>query len=229
MLSLFALRSFAAKSVLCALASVTVWPAIAAPPDDGSTGTLQTRDRRYKLQINDVLEIKYRYTPEFDQVVTIQPDNFVNLNIAGDLKAGGLTLEEFRTAVLDRVSARLRDPEINVVLKSFEKQYIMVGGEVAKPGKFEYHDSLTAIEAVTLAGGFTKDSKHSQILMLRKVDDQTAETRLLNLKDLISTHKLEEDISLKPGDFIYVPQNKISKIERFVKWGSAGVFVNPPL
>jgi len=44
----------------------------------------------------------------------------------------------------------------------------MVGGEVAKPGRFEYHDSLTAIQAVTLAGGFTKDSKHSQILMLRK-------------------------------------------------------------
>lgn len=197
--------------------------------EDASTGGLQTRNQRYHLQPNDVLEIKYRYTPEYNQEVTVEPDNFVNLNLVGDLKAGGLTLEQFRAEVLTRVSVRLRDPEVNVVLKSFEKQFIMVGGEVAKPGKFEYHDSLTAIQAVTLAGGFTRDSKHSQILMLRKVDDQTAETRLLDLKSLLASHKLEEDISLKPGDFIYVPQNKISKIERFVKWGSAGVFVNPPL
>lgn len=200
-----------------------------AAADAAGAGTLQTRDRRYKLQPNDVLEIKYRYTPEYNQEVTVEPDNFVNLNLVGDMKAGGLTLDEFRAQVLEHVSARLREPELNVVLKSFEKQFIIVGGEVAKPGKFEYHDSLTAIQAVTLAGGFTRDSKHSQILMLRKVDDQTAETRLLNLKSLLETHKLEEDITLKPGDFIYVPQNRISKIERFVKWGSAGVFVNPPL
>jgi len=206
----------------------------AAPPavpttTPTSAGTLKSRDDRYRLQPNDVVEVHYRYTPEYDQEVTVQPDNFVNLTLVGDIKAGGETLAGFKALVKERAAQRLREPEVTVVLKSFEKQWIMVGGEVSKPGRFEFHDNLTAIQAVTLAGGFTKDSRHSQILMLRKVDEQTAETRLLNLKNLIASRHLEEDITLKPGDFIYVPQNRISKIERFVKWGSAGVFVNPPL
>src|SRR5579859_1492735 len=130
---LFMLRPIAAKCLLCALGVLAgEWgSAYGAAAESGGSAGLQTRDRRYKLQINDVLEIKYRYTPEYDQIVTIQPDNFVNLNLAGDVKAGGLTLEQFRNTVLERVSARLREPELNVVLKSFEKQWVMVGGEVA--------------------------------------------------------------------------------------------------
>jgi len=109
------------KVFLCAVGCLTLVtvPSNGAPPAAAATGTLQTRDPRYRLQPNDVLEIKYRYTPEYNQEVTIQPDNFVNLNLVGDLKAGGLTLSQFRGAVLDVVSARLREPELNVVLKSF--------------------------------------------------------------------------------------------------------------
>src|SRR5437868_622566 len=91
------------KLIICATGCIGLMgmSAAAPPPESAATGSLQTRDPRYKLQPNDVLEIKYRYTPEYNQEVTVQPDNFVNLNLVGDLKAGGLTLSQFRAAVLD--------------------------------------------------------------------------------------------------------------------------------
>ena len=93
------------------------------------------RDPRYRLQPTDAVEIHYRYTPEFDQAVTIQPDGFVTLPIVGDLKLQGLTLDQAKSAILAKASLRLLEPEITLVLRDFEKPYFVVGGEVGAPGK----------------------------------------------------------------------------------------------
>src|SRR5436305_421850 len=87
------------------------------------SGTFAERDPRYRLQPTDVVEVHYRYTPEFDQTVTVQPDGFVNLQIVGDLKLQGLTLDQVKAALLQKASLRLKDPEITLVLKDFEKPY----------------------------------------------------------------------------------------------------------
>src|ERR1035437_7958173 len=76
------------------------------------TGSFAERDPRYRLQPTDVLEIHYRYTPEFDQTVTVQPDGFVPLQIVGDLKLQGLTLDQVKAALLAKAGLRLKDPEI---------------------------------------------------------------------------------------------------------------------
>src|ERR1700684_3912231 len=95
------------------------------------------REPRYRLQPSDIMEIHYRYSPEFDQTVTVQPDGFVALQLVGDLKLQGLTLDEAKAAIIEKASQRLRDPEITVVLKEFKKPYFTVGGEVGTPGRFE--------------------------------------------------------------------------------------------
>src|ERR1700749_2276770 len=70
------------------------------------------RDPRYHLQPSDSLEIHYRYSPQFDQTVTVQPDGFASLNLVGDLKLQGLTLDQIRTTLLAKAGERLQDPEI---------------------------------------------------------------------------------------------------------------------
>src|SRR5882762_1864397 len=47
---------------------------------------------QYVLHTGDVLSLDYRYTPEFNQTVTVQPDGYVNLNIVGNIKVSGLTI-----------------------------------------------------------------------------------------------------------------------------------------
>ena len=94
-------------------------------------------EERYRLQPGDVLEIQYRYSPEFNQTVTVQPDGYVSLEIGGDLKIAGLTIEQTRQTILRRASARLREPVATIVLKEFQRPYFVVAGEVAQPGRIE--------------------------------------------------------------------------------------------
>src|SRR3954463_12481462 len=68
--------------------------------------TTVTEDR-YRLQPGDVLEVQFRYTPEFNQTLTVQPDGYISLEIAGDLKVAGFTIEETREAILRQANKRL--------------------------------------------------------------------------------------------------------------------------
>ncbi|MGA2114618.1 MAG: polysaccharide biosynthesis/export family protein [Bryobacteraceae bacterium] len=186
------------------------------------------REPRYRLQATDVVEVHYRYTPEFDQTVTIQPDGFATLQIVGDLKLQGLTLDQAKATILEKSSQRLKDPEITLVLKDFEKPYFVVGGEVAHPGKFEMRGQVTAIQAIAMAGGFnTASAKHSQVILFRRVGPDLAKAEILDLKAAMKPSAKEPLADLHPGDMLVVPQNSVSKIERFVKWANIGMYFSP--
>jgi polysaccharide export outer membrane protein len=184
-------------------------------------------DIRYTLNAGDVLDIQYRYTPEFNQTVTVQPDGFISLQIGGDVKVGGRDLTQVRKLILAQVRTRLESPELTVILKEFQRPYVVVAGEVAQPGKLEMREKLTAVQAVLLAGGFKDTAKSSQIIVFRKLNADTAEVRNLNFKSLTRTSDLENDLTLQPGDMILVPRNRISKLERYVRIASLATFLNP--
>ena len=181
-------------------------------------------EERYLLHPGDVLDIQYRYTPEFNQTVTVQPDGFISLEIGGDVKVSGRNLAQVRDVILTKAKTRLASPELIVVLKEFQKPYVVVAGEVAQPGKIEMREDITALQAVLLAGGFKDSAKSSQILVFRKLNASIAEVKVLNFKTLKQTSDLENDLTLQSGDMILVPRNRISKIERYIRLASMAAF-----
>jgi polysaccharide export outer membrane protein len=184
---------------------------------------------RYTLNAGDVLDIQYRYTPEFNQTVIVQPDGFISLQIGGDVKVAGRDLAQVRNLILAQVRTRLELPEITVILKEFQRPFVVVAGEVAQPGRLEMREKMTAVQAVMMAGGFKDSAKSSQILVFRKLNADTAEVRSLNFKTLTRTQDLENDLTLQPGDILLVPRNRISKLERYVRIASMATFLNPLL
>ncbi len=185
------------------------------------------REERYTLNPGDVIDIQYRYTPEFNQTVTIQPDGYISLEIGGDMKVAGRSLMQVRTLILAKARERLASPELNVILKEFQKPFVVVAGEVVQPGKIEVREKVTALQAVLMAGGFKDSAKSSQILVFRKLNGDTAEVKTLNFKTLNRTSDLENDLTLQPGDMILVPRNRISKIERYVRLATVASIFNP--
>jgi polysaccharide export outer membrane protein len=205
--------------------------AAAKPESADGTGNLQKlgRDRRplYRLNRSDVVALSFTLSPEFDQTLTIQPDGYIALKDAGTIFAQGLTLEEFRVAVLRAYTGYLHDPQVAVALKEFEHPYFVAGGELGRPGKYELRADTTIIEAVEIAGGFTHDAKHSQVVLFRRVNDDLVEAHVFNLKKMLKEKSLGELAHLVPGDVIFVPQNSISKIEPFLTKPAMSMYVSP--
>jgi polysaccharide export outer membrane protein len=171
---------------------------------------------RYLLRPSDVLHITFPISPEFDQTVAIQPDGYISLRGVGDLYIEGKSIPELTEALRETYGTFLHVPLIDVELKDFEKPYFIAGGEFGHPGKYELRGDTTVAEAVAIAGGFTDKAKHSEVVVFRRAPDGWAEARRLDVKQMLASKDLSEDIHLRPGDLIYVPQNRLSKIRQYI-------------
>jgi len=181
----------------------------------------------YRLAKSDSVEVNFTFSPEFNQTLTVQPDGFVALRGAGTLLAEGRTVPDLQEAITDAYRGFLHNPEITVTLKEFDKPYFLASGEVTRPGKYELRSDLTVNEAVAIAGGFTQQARHSQVVLFRRVSGELAESHLIDLKKMLDRRDLHEDLHLQPGDFIYVPLSRIAKIRRYVPTNSMSWYMNP--
>jgi polysaccharide biosynthesis/export protein len=200
---------------------------VAGTVDHDKTPVLQHRNWRYQLHSADVLQLSFPFTPEFDQTVTVQPDGYITLRGADSVRVESQTLPEATNSVRTAYAKILHDPVINVELKDFEKPYFIVGGEVGHPGKFDLRGETTATEAVAIAGGLKESSKHSQVLLFHRVPNGWVQVKKLNMKKMLRDANLDEDAYMQPGDFLYVPKNTMSKIEKFIPTSSLGLYANP--
>ncbi|MFN7919150.1 MAG: polysaccharide biosynthesis/export family protein [Bryobacteraceae bacterium] len=179
------------------------------------------RDPDYKLRPSDSVEVQYRYTPEFNATVTVQPDGFVTLPMTGSVRVGGMSARQASAAIAAKAGERLKDPEVSVILKDFVKPYFTVAGEVTKPGRYDLRGEATVLEGIAQSGWFNKESaKHSQVLLVRRVGDDLGEVRVVNLKKTATARYVQEDLKLRAGDLLVVPQNFISKLDRYFRWSS---------
>lgn len=197
------------KPILAALICIRI---VAAQPP-----AFADREARYRLQPEDKIEVQYRYTPEYNALVSIQPDGFVSLPFTGDVKVMGLTLEAAGAAIAKKAGERLSAPEVSVLLREYVKPYFVVAGEVAHPGRFDLRGSVSVVEAIAQSGGFKESSKHSQVVLVHKVDPEHAEVKLLNLNRLMSAGGIREDLELRSGDMLIVPKTLISKVDPYIR------------
>jgi polysaccharide biosynthesis/export protein len=199
-----------------------------APPPDAGRPELHQRYPRYKIGANDVLDLTFRYTPEFNQEVTVQPDGYIQLKgLPADVHAQGLTVVELTASLQKAYSTILREPVINIILKDFDKPYFIAGGFVGKPGKYDLRGTTTASQAVAIAGGFADGAKNSQVVLFRRYSDDWVETKVLDLKTVLKGKNLNEDTVLQPGDMLFVPKSTFAKIEKFLPRTSLGTFFSP--
>lgn len=81
---------------------------------------------------------------------------------------------------------------------------MFVFGEVQKPGTFTFEDGMSIVQAVTLAGGFTKTAAQNSTSVTRRVQGQEVKVRV-NVQD-IALGKAP-NLTLEPGDIVFVPES----------------------
>ena len=184
---------------------------------------LQARDPRYRIEPGDTFDVNFDLSPEFNQLaVAVQPDGFVTLRGVGDIKVQGQTVPQLTETIRNAYNGILNNPIISIVLKDFQKPYFVADGQVAHPGKYDLRGDVTLTEAIAIAGGFTDSSKHSQVLLFRRVNAEWMSAQLINVKQMEKERNLHEDPFIHPGDMLFVPKNTVSKVKQFVP--SSGLF-----
>src|SRR5580700_9063526 len=179
---------------------------------------------RYKLEFGDQFDVSFELSPEFNQTVTVQPDGYITLRGAGDVQVAGQTVPQLTETLRQAYAKILKNPVIPVVLKDFEKPYFIADGQIGHTGKYELRGDTTLTQAIAMAGGFQDTAKHSQVLLFRRVNSEWVSAKIFNVKEMEKKGDLHEDPYLHPGDMLFVPKNRFSKIRPFVPTASMGTF-----
>jgi len=132
-----------------------------------------------------------------------------------------------RQEIIRRYAGILHDPVVTVKLTKFNKPYIIVGGEVARPGRLDFQDDLTLSDAIAMAGDFTIRARSTEVMLIRRVSRDMVEVKKVNVKTA-RNGRPEEDVRLRPGDSIFVPRSKMGKIDRFMSVARVGLYFPIP-
>lgn len=204
-------------------------PSLPAGKSGSATPQLLERNPRYKLRKGDSFDLNFELSPEFNQTVAVEPDGYITLRGVGAIFVEGQTVPEVTETVSTAYAKILHNPIISITLKDFEKPYFIAAGQVGKPGKYDLRSDLTVTEAIAIAGGFNETSKHSKVVLFRPAPGGGYEAKVINVKQLLASRDLSEDIHIQPGDMLYVPQNTFSKIRPFLPAEGMGAYYNPAM
>ena len=172
----------------------------------------------YHLRQGDKLSIKFLYHPELNETtVTVRPDGFINLQLIDDVAAAGLTVSELKTRLEKKYDETLINPVISVALLEFVAPRIFIGGQIGKPGRYDLRDGQTMVEVIFLAGGFTENSDRRNVLRARPDSTGNWQIESADVLKILNRKKGERDLSLQDGDYIYVPDSKLSRLNKAVE------------
>lgn len=173
-------------------------------------------DTNYSLGGGDLIRVNVFEVPEYTGEYQIPPGGSINLPLIGSVPVLGLTTEQAADEIARRYARFLKRPLISVNLLSPRPINILVAGEVTRPGAYTLSlqggagnnpgvQYPTVLAALTTAQGVTLAADVTQVQLKRKIGRSSEQVVTLNLKDLIQTGNIDQDITLRDGDTIVVP------------------------
>ena len=177
----------------------------AAPAASSSTGAAPSS---YVLSPNDAVQIKVFQEDDLITDTVISKDGTINFPLLNSVKIGGLTQAQARDLITDKLRADfLVNPQVSFTVTRFATKRFTVLGQVNRPGPFDLppQESIDLLEAIAMAGGYTRIADAGKITIKRKTGDKE-EVFKVNAKRMASNVNSER-VTIQPGDTITVGES----------------------
>lgn len=179
-------------------------------------------DAEYILGPGDQIRIWALGAEEIsDKPMRIDPSGNLDLPLVGRIRASGLSVDQLRAELVNKLKADIREPIVSVDILEYGSQPVSIIGAVGEPGIHQLQGRRTLAEVLSLAGG-TRPDAGSRIKVTRQLEwgaipvegsqlDPSGKFYVaeVNLKDFLSASKPENNILIFPHDVIAVPQSEL--------------------
>ncbi len=162
----------------------------------------------YELAPNDSLEIRVFQEEDLTTLARIPKDGVITFPLIGKVSLGGKSVAEAAEAIRSRLASRfLVNPQVTVTIQEYGKRRFTVIGQVQKPGAYDFpnEEGLDLLEAIAMAGGYTKIANASDVAIKRAQDGREIVYRLNARK--IARKEGAEKFAIRPGDTITVSES----------------------
>ena len=148
----------------------------------------------YRLGSGDKLRVTVFGEEELGGQYEVDGSGFVRMNLIGQVKASGLTIQEFERDLKAKYEGGeyLKDARVSVEVTNYRPFYII--GEVQKPGEYPYVTDMSILNAVAKAGGYTYRANENNVYIRRNGDTREVPV------------PADQTTKINPGDVIRIPE-----------------------
>lgn len=180
----------------------------------------------YLLGPGDRIEVSVYGYEEYTGPTSVLPDGTLALPLIGRVPAAGRTTDQLAQELAVALNQVLVNPEVSVTLDALRPVVVNVSGEVYRPGPLQLQGATrigtglgssengqgtayappSVSQAIIQAGGVTRTADVRDVVIVRSLPNgQTVRTQV-NLWDSLGSETLPEDLLLRDGDLVFVPQ-----------------------
>ncbi len=162
----------------------------------------------YLLQAGDLVEIKVYKEDDMDRTLRISTNGSITFPLIGNVKIAGLTVGEAEQKLERALHSYLKTPSVSFLIKEYANKTVYVLGQVKKPSSIAImpEKTMTLLEAITSAGGFTDIAAISRVKILR-MENGVQKSIEVDVSQITKEGNKQYDVPLKPADVVFVPQS----------------------
>lgn len=196
------LKTLLLACVAAAVTSNAVAQVPAAPPAPAPQGN------QYIIGPGDMINIFVWRNPELSVNVPVRPDGKISTPLVEDMVAVGKTPTQLARDIEKVLAEYVRTPQVNVIVSNAISTFsqIKVIGQVKSPQALPFRDGLRVIDAVLAVGGLTEYASANRARLVRQVNGRPTEIPV-KLGNLMNKGDMRQNLELRPGDVLVVPQS----------------------
>jgi polysaccharide biosynthesis/export protein len=156
----------------------------------------------YKVGVDDELVISVWHEQELSQTVVVRPDGMITLPLLNDIKVAGLSTEELRSLLTEKLKTLVNDPQVTIIVKAIKSLKVFLVGSVGRQGMYPMTSGLSVLQLITQGGGLGPFAKSGSIYILRTVNGKQVRIGF-NYKKALQGKGA--DPLLQSGDMVVVP------------------------
>jgi polysaccharide export outer membrane protein len=132
---------------------------------------------------------------------SVHSDGSIFYPYIGRVLVAGRTVGEVREIISRRLARYIAEPQVEVRVAAFNSQKVLVTGEVRDPSLLPITNvPMTLLDALSTTGGPAETANWHAVQLTRD-----GEIRKFSLYELLSQGDLSQDVLLRDGDVLYVP------------------------
>jgi polysaccharide export outer membrane protein len=198
-------------SILLSVLLGSTFPGRAGLQDQAAPPTLDRFVSEYRIGARDLLEIKVQEDAKLNTTVRVSEDGKINLPLVGEVLVEGNTGRELEKLLAQKFEAWYQNPHVFVTIREHQSKQVSVQGAVTRQGFVQLQGRMTLLEAITAAGGLTREAA-LEMIIFRQAPDGSALNLHIPIDDLMIKGDPKYNIPLESGDNIVVQVDRLIQI-----------------